>query len=129
MLGIAEVNGDNWQSYMLDFHTGDLTKGDAGVSPLTVTDNNHVLITDGNEISDTVCNEVRDLAGTPIAGLLKEVTSTSQLTAMRTLFANTVFSAGAKAYINLHTDAEGSGTEIVLNQTAYNDVLQASHKS
>lgn len=129
VLGIAQVNGANWQSYMLDLTTGHVSQDDAGVSPLTVTATNHVLIADGNETSDTVCTEVRDLAGSSIASLLQGVTSASQLTAMQTLFGATVFSSGAKAYINLHTDSEGSGTEIVLNQIAYNDVLKAASKS
>ena len=92
---------------------------------MTILPNNHIAIADGTETSDTVCTEVRDLAGSSIATLLQGVTSSSQLSAMQALFGSAVFSSGAKAYINQHTDSEGTGIEIVLNETAYSDVLKA----
>lgn len=124
-LGIAKITGENWQSYTLDFTTATVSTDDAGVSPLTILPNNHIAIADGTETSDTVCTEVRDLAGSSIATLLQGVTSSSQLSAMQALFGSAVFSSGAKAYINQHTDSEGTGIEIVLNETAYSDVLKA----
>ena len=59
-----------------------------------------------------------------IKTLLAQVTDPAQKTAMEAKFATATFSAGAKAYINTHSYDDGSSdVEVMLNETAYQDLL------
>lgn len=52
------------------------------------------------------------------------VTDADKLAAMEAKFATAAFSAGAKAYVNTHSYADGSSdVEVVLNEIAYQDLL------
>ncbi|WP_429019559.1 hypothetical protein [Aeromonas veronii] len=131
-LGITKVtNANQFMPYVFDYSSNQLLVDEEhlGTGELVVNDDDSVSLMVANEQGvleqDGVirCTQVLALDATLIKTLLAQVTDPAQKTAMEAKFATATFSAGAKAYINQHTDSEGSSTEIVLNDVAYQDLL------
>lgn len=124
-LGLTRVDGNSYQGYLLDYAQAQksLVPIDSGTFTLSADTNNLVTMAVGDNSSTIICQQVQELGGVKIQELLAQITSVDSLAAMQQAFGATVFSDGAKAYINQHTDSEGSSTEIVLNDVAYQDLL------
>jgi hypothetical protein len=124
-LGLTRVDGNSYQGYLLDYAQAQksLVPIDSGTFTLSADTNNLVTMAVGDNSSTIICQQVQELGGVKIQELLAQITSVDSLAAMQQTFGATVFSDGAKAYINQHTDSEGSSTEIVLNDVAYQDLL------
>ena len=79
---------------------------------------------DGEVSTNTsICQQVQALDGVKIQDLLAPMTSDESLAVMQQTFGEATFTGDAKAYINQHTDSEGSSLEIVLNETAYQNLV------
>ena len=124
-LGLTRVDGNSYQGYQLDYSQsqGSFEPTDTGTFTLSADANNLVTMVDGDNSSTIICQQVQALAGVKIQDLLAQITSADSLTAMQQTFGDATFSGDAKAYINQHTDSEGSSTEIVLNEVAYQQLV------
>ena len=132
-LGITKVTHANqFMPYLFDYSTNLLTVDEAhlGTGELVVNDDDSVSLMVANEQGvleqDGVirCTQVLALDAMPIKTLLAQVTDPAQKAVMEAKFATATFSAGAKAYINTHSYDDGSSdVEVVLNETAYQDLL------
>ena len=126
-LGLTRVDGNSYQGYQLDY--GQTEKSfvptDAGTFTLSVDANNQVTMFDAvsGTTSTIICQQVQALAGVKIQDLLAPITSDESLAVMQQTFGEATFTGDAKAYINQHTDSEGSSLEIVLNETAYQNLV------
>lgn len=126
-LGLTRVDGSSYQGYQLDYAVGSFEPTDTGTFTLSADANNLVTMFDAGSgtTSTIICQQVQALAGVKIQELLAQITSADSLTAMQQTFGDVTFSGDAKAYINQHTDSEGSSTEIVLNEVAYQQLAAA----
>ena len=126
-LGLTRVDGNSYQGYQLDYSqsVASLEQTDTGTFTQSVDANNLVTMVDGDNSSTMICQQVQALAGVKIQDLLVQITSADSLAAMRQTFGDVTFTGNAKAYINQHTDSEGSSTEIVLNAVAYQQLAAA----
>jgi len=126
-LGLTRVDGNSYQGYQLDYSQsqGSFEPTDTGTLTLSADANNLVTMVDGDGSSTIICQQVQALAGVKIQDLLAQITSADSLTAMQQTFGDVTFSGDAKAYINQHTDSEGSSTEIVLNEAGYQQLVAA----
>lgn len=128
-LGLTRVDGNSYKGYQLDYSqlAGSFEATDTGTFTLSVDANNQVTMFDAGSgtTSTIICQQVQALAGVKIQDLLAPITSDESLAAMRDLFGDATFTGDAKAYINQHTDSEGSSTEIVLNEAGYQQLVAA----
>lgn len=126
-LGLTRVDGNSYQGYQLDYSQsqGSFEPTDTGTFTLSADANNLVTMFDAGSgtTSTIICQQVQALAGVKIQDLLAQITSEESLTVMRQTFGDVTFTGSAKAYINQHTDSEGSSTEIVLNEVAYQQLV------
>jgi hypothetical protein len=126
-LGLTRVDGNSYQGYQLDYSqsVGSFVPTDAGTLTLSVDANNQVTMFDAGSgrTSTIICQQVQALAEVKIQDLLAPMTSDESLAAMQQTFGDATFTGDAKAYINQHTDSEGSSPEIVLNETAYQNLV------
>ena len=137
-LGITKVtNANQFMPYVFDYSSNQLLVDEAhlGTGELVVNDDDSVSLMVANEQGvlelDGVirCTQVLVLDAMPIKTLLAQVTDPEQKAAMEAKFATATFSAGAKAYINTHSyDDASSDVEVVLNETAYQDLLAIMNK-
>jgi hypothetical protein len=132
-LGITKVtNANQFMPYVFDYSSNQLLVDEEhlGTGELVVNDDDSVSLMVANEQGvleqDGVirCTQVLALDAMPIKTLLAQVTDPAQKAAMEAKFATATFSAGAKAYINTHSYDDGSSdVEVMLNETAYQDLL------
>lgn len=134
-LGITKVtNASEFSPFVFDYGSNTLLQDQAhlGDGRLDVNDDDSVTLWLSNEQGVLEqdgfirCTEVQDLDNTLIKALLVKVTDPQQRAVMEAKFASATFSSGARAYINTHSYADGSGdVEVVLNYIAYQDLLTA----
>lgn len=129
-LGTTQVVGDSsFIGSNYDYHTSQWTAESTMTGTLQPQSDGSVALSIHNdagvlEPAGTLrCNQVVTLEGSQIQALLGQITGADELSLMQAKMGSATFSAGAKAYINSHTDAEGISTEIVLNQVAYQDLM------
>ncbi len=97
----------------------------SGTGSLSVNPDNSVSLTaNGSSDGSILCTLVLDLSGTPVVPILAPITATSEQSAMQSTFASATFSAGAKAYMTVHSYADSTDNELVLNEQAYQDLLK-----
>ncbi len=97
----------------------------AGELSVNAADNSVDLFVDGTQDGTILCDEVLDLNGASVSSVLARVTDPSELSVMQSIFASATFSAGAKAYLTVHSYGDStSDIELVLNEQAYQDLLK-----
>ena len=128
VLGITQLSGSTYETFELDFAVEPFAiqpVPDNGTISITRDGANTVTFTTSLGSSTSVGTEVLDLNGTKISALLMRVLPPSNGTAVLTAFGNATFGPDATAFITNHTDAGGVSTGIVLNDIAYQQLVDS----